>query len=420
VKFAEQASLNNGGAKASFVAFPHPIQGVGKDGAYKKAEEAWPDLLKAATEWTPPASDPNALKQDAAYPAATFTFKGTTTEVSQMFYDKGWSEGIPITPPTPEKVAAMLKGTTRKPNEVIWEVPPRKGQLTVELVATYAVMAGCKPSYMPVLLAAVDAMKDPDLNYNGPTTSTHPSGVLVVVNGPIAKKIGLVSGRGAAGGGYQANSSIGYALSLITDIVGDSRPQTNDQSTLGWAGNMIATVVAENVDESPWEPFSTTRGFSKDDNVVSVFLGGPPANIKDQSAVDSVGILKVFADTVNYAGQNTTCAIDKDVVLLICPQYAEKFTAEGFDREKVKAWLWENAREPAGKTFPDKCDQCASKSLNTKVDNDTMVPTVSNPDHFQIIVVGGAGAHAQYWPGYSSWLLPNTINKTMVSVKVKE
>ena len=119
-----------------------------------------------------------------------------------MFIDRGWSEGIPIVPPTPDKVAEMLKGTTRKPDEVVWVVPPRKGVLTVEMVATHAVMAGCKPAYMPVILAALDAMKEPALAWSSLTTTTHPNGPLIIVNGPIAKEIGLASGRGAAGGGY--------------------------------------------------------------------------------------------------------------------------------------------------------------------------------------------------------------------------
>jgi len=418
LKLAEQASLDNAGAKASFVVVPHPVAGVGKEAAYSKAEKAFSDLLEAATKWVPPTVDEKALKQEAAYPLPTFTFKGTTTEVNQMFFDKGWSEGIPITPPTPDKVEAMLKGTTRKPDEVVWVTPPRNGMVTVELAAVYAVMAGCKPSYMPVLLSALDALKDPALNWNGLTATTHPNGILVMVNGPIAKKIGLASGKGAAGGMQQANTSIGYALSLITDVVGDSRPQSNDQSTLGWTGNTIATVVAENVDDSPWEPFSVTRGFSENDDVVTVFLGGPPLNIADHSSVDSTGVLRAFADSVSYAGQNSTCAVDRDVVLLLNPEFAKQFVEEGYNRETLKAQLWELARKPAG-AYPDGCPECAAKSLNTPVDKDTLVPTVSNPDHFQIFIVGGPGRHAQYWPGFTLFRDPMTQSQTLVSVKVK-
>lgn len=335
-----------------------------------------------------------------------------------MFFDKGWSEGIPIVPPTPEKVAAMLKGTTRKPDEVVWVVPPRNGVLTVELVATYAVMAGCKPSYMPVILAALDALKQPELNWPGLTTTTHPNGILVVVNGPIAKKIGLASGTGAAGGMYQANASIGYALSLITDVVGGSKPPLPDKSTLGWSGNMIATVVAENVDDSPWEPYSVEKGFSKDDNIVTVYAGGPPLNIADHSSADVSGVLRTFADSVSYAGQNSTCAIDRDVVILLNPEFAKQFNDAGYTKEKLKEWLWQNARKPAG-AYPDMCPECASKSLGIAVDKNTPVPTVSKPEHFQIFVVGGPGRHAQYWPTFAHFKDTTIQDKTVITVKIK-
>jgi hypothetical protein len=348
-----------------------------------KAEKAWPDILKAATEWTPPAADEKALKQESAYPAPTFTFKGTTTEVNQMFFDKGWSEGIPINPPTPDKVAEMLKGTTRMPDEVVWEVPPRHGLLTVELVATYAVMAGCKPSYMPVILSALDGMRDPEFNWLAATTTTHPKGILVMVNGPIAKEIGLASGRGAASGMHQANTSIGYALSLITDIVGDSKPQTSDQTTLGWSGNTISTVVAENVDESPWEPYSVEKGFSKDDNLVTVYAGGTPVNIAEHFSSSADGIMKTIARVMTgaYAGPPSDVASSRDVVLLLNPEFAKQFSDAGFTKETFKEWLWQNA--------------------HNSPENAT-VPMVDTPDHFVVFITGGQGRHAQYWPSFSS------------------
>jgi len=419
VKLAEQTSFANAGAKISFVVVPHPVAGVGRAAAMSKAEKAWPDLLKAATKWTPPAVNKKALKQQAAYPASTFTFKGTTAQVSQMFIDKGWSEGIPIVPPTPEKVAAMLKGTTRKPDEVVWVVPPINGILTVEEVAVNAVMAGCKPSYMPVILGALDGLKDPSLNWRALTTTTHPDGILAVVNGPRVKKLGLAGGTGAAGGTYQANTSIGYALSLITDIVGGSKPPIQDKSTLGWSGNTISTVVAENVGDSPWSSYSSDKGYSKNDSTVTVYAGGPPVNMDDHSSPTTAGILRTIANSVSYAGQNSTCGVDSDVVILLNPEFAKEFSDAGYTKEKLKVWLWENARRPAG-DYPDTCSAFASKSLGIPVNNNTLIPTVSNPDHFQIIVVGGPGRHAQYWPAFKYWLNPSLQDKTVITVKVKD
>ena len=380
VERAEQASLDNAGAKVSFVVVEHPVAGIGREKAMKKAEKAWPDILKAATKWTPPAVDPKALKQQDAYPAPTFTFKGTTQELNQMFIDKGWSEGIPVVPPTPEKVKAMLKGTTRQPDEVVWIVPPRNGILTVEMVATYAVMAGCKPAYMPVILGILDGLKDPEFNWLAATTTTHPKAVLAMVNGPIAEEIGLASGSGAAGGMYQANTSIGYAVSLITDVVGDSKPQTNDKSVLGWSGNTISTVVAENLEDSPWEPYSLQRGFSKDDNIVSVYCGGTPVNIPDHSSKDPNGVMQTFAEMLwgSYSGPDKGIPAAYDIVLLVAPELAQQISDAGYTKEQFQKWLFENARSPKG------------------------TPMVGSADHFSVFVTGGAGRHSQYWPTFNS------------------
>lgn len=392
--------------------------GIGKDAITEKAEKAFPDIFEAATKWQPEQADAEKLKQKEPYPAETFEFEGTTAELNQMFVDNGWSTGIPIVPPTPEKVQAMLEGTSRDPDEVVWVVPPRNGILTVELVATHAVMAGCKPEYMPVILGILDAMTDPEFNWAALTSTTHPNGVLAVVNGPIAKEIGLASGTGAAGGFNHANASIGYAISLITDIVGGSTPPSPDKSSLGWSGNIVATVVAENVDESPWESYSKEKGYSDEDNIVTVFSGGPPLNIADHSSVDVDGVLRAFADSVSYAGQNTACAIDTDVILLINPEFSKLIADAGYTKEQFKEWLWENARKPAS-AYPDQCAECASETLDTAVDNDTLVPPVSKPEHFQIFVVGGQGKHSQYWPGFAHFLL-GIQDQTVVTTEIQK
>lgn len=419
VELVKQTSLDNAGALISYVVVEHPMGGIGKDAITKKAEQAFPDILEAATKWQPQELDTSKLKQKEPYPAETFEFKGTTAELNQMFFDKGWSEGLPIVPPTPEKVQEMLKGTSRDPDEVVWVVPPRNGILTVELVATHAVMAGCKPEYMPVILAILEAMSDPEFNWAGLTSTTHPNGVLAVVNGPIAKEIGLASGTGAAGGFNQANVSIGYAISLITDIVGGSKPPSPDKSTLGWSGNIVATVVAENVDESPWESYSKEKGYSDEDNIVTVYSGGPPLNIADHSSADVNGVLRAFADSVSYAGQNSACALDDDVVLLINPEFAKLISDAGYTKQQFKEWLWKNARKPAS-AYPDKCAECASKTLGTTVDNNTPVPNVSKPEHYQIFVVGGAGKHSQYWPSFDHFYLVGLQERSVITTEIKK
>ncbi len=417
IDLAKTTAAQEGASNLAFVVVEHPIGAIGLESVQKKAKEAFPEIMKMATEWEPgEASDETVIKGEV-YPAPTIEVEGTVDDVNNYFFEKGWSNGLPIVPPTPEKVEAMLKGTDRSPDEEVWVVPPRNGILTVEGVATYAVMTGCKPEYMPILLSALDAMKDPGFNWRGLTTTTHPNGLLVVVNGPIAKELGIASGIGAASGFSHPNMAIGYALALMTDVVGGSTPQTEDKTQQGWVGNAVATVVAES-ENSPWESFSEEQGFSADDNIVTVFAGGPPTNIQDHTSPGNEGLLRVFANTINNAGQNTTCASNGQVVLLISEEHAQLMAEEGWTKEKLQDWLWENSQRPA-KEYADKCADWASEYLGKEVGPDTNVPIVGTPEQIRIIVSGGAGKHSQYWGGFQHFKSPKSQEKTVISIEIE-
>lgn len=417
IDLAKTTAAQEGASNLAFVVVEHPIGAIGLESVQKKAKEAFPEIMKMATEWEPgEASDETVIKGEV-YPAPTIEVEGTVDDVNNYFFEKGWSNGLPIVPPTPEKVEAMLKGTDRSPDEEVWVVPPRNGILTVEGVATYAVMTGCKPEYMPILLSALDAMKDPGFNWRGLTTTTHPNGLLVVVNGPIAKELGIASGIGAASGFSHPNMAIGYALALMTDVVGGSTPQTEDKTQQGWVGNAVATVVAES-ENSPWESFSEEQGFSADDNIVTVFAGGPPTNIQDHTSPGNEGLLRVFANTINNAGQNTTCASNGQVVLLISEEHAQLMAEEGWTKEKLQDWLWENSQRPA-KEYADKCADWASEYLGKEIGPDTNVPIVGTPEQIRIIVSGGAGKHSQYWGGFQHFKSPKSQEKTVISIEIE-
>ena len=158
-------------ADMAFVEVPHPMGMVSLQEIRAKADQSFPEILRMATQWKPLRTEIPGLGKPP-YPAERVTFKGTYSSLSKMYYDKKWSLGLPIIPPTPEAVAEMLKGTSRKPGEVVWVVTPRMGQLTVELVATLGVMAGCKPEHMPLMLAMIKAVSHPDYDWRGSTTTT--------------------------------------------------------------------------------------------------------------------------------------------------------------------------------------------------------------------------------------------------------
>jgi hypothetical protein len=223
------------------------------------------------------------------------------------------------------------------------------------------------------------------------------------VNGPIAKELGIASGTGAAGGWYHPNVSIGYAINLIGDIVGGSKPPDADKSTLGWQGNMIATVLAEDEDANPWDPYHVEKGYKKIDNIVTVTVGGPPVNWQDHSSPTIKQVLMVAAATVNYTGQNGTVyrtmggGSGENVFLLLNAEFADLLKKDGWTKDSIRKFLWENGRNPISQ-LQGGADKIAEKVLGIKVTAETLVPAAKVPEQVQIVVVGGAGKQSQYWP----------------------
>jgi hypothetical protein len=247
-----------------------------KERAKPVAVAAFDEMIKAITapittqETTPkPAvtSNPNLKIQADSSDSALEQF-------NDLFLEKHWSDGLPIIPPTPERVKHMLSGTTRSPKEVIGTVAPRNGTATVENVAINAVMAGAKPEYLPVILSAMDALVDErfdDLHF---LTSTGSFNLVVMVSGPLAKEINMNGNFGLFSYGSRANSSIGRALRLATINLGHLWPGENDMALVGRPAAHTFITLAENQDDSPWEPYHVSQGFKADDSCVTIAVVG--------------------------------------------------------------------------------------------------------------------------------------------------
>ncbi len=383
----------------SFVIVPHPMGMIPLPEIRKKADDAYPEILKAATNWQPKADAGLAMKKP--YPAETLKFKGNEQDVNDLFFKNGWSLGLPIVPPTPERVEAMLKGTKHKPDEVVGLISPRMGVVTVEMVAIHAVMAGCKPEYMPVLLAITEALVNPE--YRGPTTTTNPTAPFAIVNGPIRDQIGLAYAQGAGGPEWRANVSIGMAVNSIGDVIGGSKPPTPDKTTLGWPGNTIAMVIGENEKANPWGPMHVERGFKAEESVVTVMLGAEiPSNINDHDSVTGEDLLRVISYDMRRAGQNTRYFSDSDVLVIFSPEHATTAFKDGWkDKGQIRKFLWENARiplkaHPGGGKYPKYGVETATKVFGKPVDLETFIPMVKDPARIQIAVSGGSGKHSVY------------------------
>ncbi len=258
---------------------------------------------------------------------------GPLEDEVEALYDRGWSDGLPLVPPTPSRVLRMLEGTTRAPDDIVAVVPPLLAECTVEKVAVNAVMAGCRPEYLPVVLAAVEGACSDEFNAHVVLATTNPFGPIVVVNGPIRHAIGMNSGVNALGQGNRANSTIGRALQLVIRNVGGGRPGEVDRATLGNPGK-LGVCFAEDEEGSPWEPLSVFRGVPRGTDAVTLFAGEGPRNVMDQLSRDADSLARSFAACLRTV-QHPKHVQTYDAMLVVSPEHAARFRDAGWSRTRL-------------------------------------------------------------------------------------
>ncbi len=269
---------------------------------------------------------------------------GAAEDEAEAMFERGWTDGLPVVAPTPERVARMLAGTTRAPDEVVAVVPPNLVECTVEKVAVNAVLAGCRPEYLPVVLAAVEAACTDEFNMHGLLATTWFSGPVVVVNGPVTHAIGMNSGVNALGPGNRANATIGRALQLVVRNVGGGRPGEVDRATLGQPGK-YTFCFAEAEATSPWEPLHVTRGLAPEQSAVTLFAGEAPRGLADQLARTADDLANSFAACLRTVwGPKAVLAFDALVV--VSPEHARVFAGSGWTRTRLVEELDARLRIP--------------------------------------------------------------------------
>lgn len=252
-------------------------------------------------------------------------------------FERGWTDGLPIVPPTDERILRMLGGTQRDKHEVIGRVPPNLSPVTVEKVAINAVMAGCKPEYMPVVLAAVEAALEPIFTMHGLLCTTCFSGPIIVVNGPIAKRIGMNWGMNALGQGNRANATIGRALQLVIRNVGGGIPGDLDRSTLGGPGK-YTFCFAEDETDPTWEPLSVERGLARGESAVTLFQGDGIQGVVDQRSSTPEQMAKSLAMSLLAVG-HPKLAEFTNAMLVLSPEHYAIFRDAGWDRARITGAL---------------------------------------------------------------------------------
>ena len=312
----------------------------------------------------------------------------------RLFEGRGWSDGLPIIPPTEDGVLKMLAGTDRDAQELVGVLPPRWGECTIEKIAVNAVMAGCLPEYLPVIIAAVEAVADPRFNLFAVQTTTHPCGTLMIVSGPIRQQLKINGGPNAFGPGWRANATIGRALRLVLLNVGGGIPGRTDMATQGQPGK-FSFCFGENEDESPWEPLHVERGFSPEASTVTVAAAEGPHNINDHGSTTGLGILKTMGDMMATIGSNNMLG-GGEAILAIGPEHAATISEDGFTKDRVKDYIFRNARVPLGR-FPK-----SNRPLTMEADAslDTLVPVVEREEDLIVVVAGGAGKHSSWLPTF--------------------
>ncbi len=257
-------------------------------------------------------------------------------------FDRGWSDGLPVVPPTEARVLRMLEGTERDPGDIVTLVPPDLAEVTVEQIAINAVMAGCKPEYLPVVLAAVEAACTDEFNMHGLLATTYFSGPIVVVNGPIAERIGMNSGANVFGQGNRANSTIGRALQLVVRNLGGGRPGSNgqdgvDMALMGSPGK-LGFCFAEREADSPFEPLAVEHGLAPGSDAVTIFAGQGPTAIVDQLSRAPESLAKTMASVLRTNGHPKQ-VIGWDAMLVVGPEHGRLLREAGWDKNRLRAEL---------------------------------------------------------------------------------
>ena len=296
-----------------------------------------------------------------------------------------------------------MRFTDRDRRDVVAVLPPRQGEATIERIAINAVMAGCKPEYLPVVITAIEALADPAFNLDSIQATTHPVAPLVIVNGPIARELGIQAGYNAFGQGFRANMTIGRAVRLVLMNVGGGLPDTGDRSTQGSPAK-IAYCVAENEAENPWEPLHVEHGFPADVSTVTTIGCEGPHNIQDHYSYTGLGVLKIIAGAMGQAGSNNLLAFGQPL-LSLGPEHAATIARDGYSKRQVKEFIFEHARFPLGR-LGEEYRRLHVDHRHAVDSPETLLPIVRSPDDLSVIVVGGAGKHSCWQPTFGDQTAP--------------
>jgi hypothetical protein len=336
---------------------------------------------------------------DAPQPdARVLELEDSWEAINAWFLEHDLTDGLPIVPPTEARVKAMTDTAAAElgwlPSDVIATLAPKHALATVEKIAANAVMAGCKPEYMPVLIACVRGVGDPKFNLDAVQTSTHNTSALPIVNGPVRKAIDLNWGYNYVGSRWQSTAAIGRALRLIMANVGGT-PGSINIHTQGHIAR-FEHCIAENEEENPWQPLHVERGYPAETSAVTLIPACPAAMIDDNGGSQTAKeLLRTLALSIPYVGNRNTTG-EGQPLLILCPQHARLLANGGYSKAEVKRFIWEFGRLPFGSIPRGNLTNFSEKILKmyADFDSDFGVPIADKPEDIVIVVMGGTGTHS--------------------------
>lgn len=313
--------------------------------------------------------------------------------------DGDLSDGLPIVPPTEQAIGRMLKFSPYPKDHVVGVMAPLMVEATLERIAICAVAAGCKPAYFPVVVAAVEAMLEPEFNLLAIQTTTELASPLLIVNGPIAERIHIQSTSGCLGPGFRANATIGRAVRLVAMCIGGAVPGETDMATFGHGGKFSA-CMAEAESLSPWEPFHVERGYAKDISAVTVVGADAPVNVNDFVSSSAESVARMIGETMSYPGSNNAQG-GGEVLVVMSSVHAEVFQESGLGKRDVKKALFQKARISMDRFSVEIADRIRDKRKHVYGEKmPDSVPVVDDPKDILIAVAGGPGSHTLFFPTY--------------------
>lgn len=334
--------------------------------------------------------------------------------VNDWFCRERLSDGLPIVPPTPERVERMLAATRRDSQEVIGRIPPKWAPCTIEKIAINAVMAGCLPEYLPAIIATVEAICEPRFNLYGVQATTGYVGPALLLNGPVRRQLDVNCDAGVFGPGFRANATIGRAIRLILITVGGGYPGDTDRSTFGWPGK-YTMCFGENEEKSPWEPYHVEFGFKADESTVTVFgINGflpihTAGNRGEQALASLAEVIRMHhgvshLDVGSFGGGTPLLALGVEDAGIMA--------RDGIDKKQIKDYLWAQAslkfsEVPARRKGHKSDAELLRESPNVTADG--VVHLSTRPEDIMIIVAGGKHRHSVFLP---MWAGRNTLCAT--------